>query len=572
MLENLSNVIVDYITSETRNFTNMYSLANIGTDTLTVKAFSYAVYDLLSTICGYGINSIKQDYIMPSTKVFFTNIKVKKLKEKFIEYRECLIKNILDSLKNQKILINVYTTFYPPNDNISSDESVNIGLLSMSMDSCAKMIGKDELPIVFPSNIITLYENLCGSKVFLDKLIDYDKHMDKYSEKPRNYFHYDYAMPEYSSYKEVENSNLREEEKKKWYNDTINKHVSSCIRTISNIVYNKQIEEIDEADGIIVVGIADCLLEKYIQEFSPYPISLSRPLPGTEEFVLQWYGEEWINQFGNIRKKILEKYDYYKVYVKQNDNSRNYPGEMVVSLAYEHVTKEILQEYYKNRMDQYPLSKFDTYYLHYARELQLFALGLTGQKILSEYNIMEKIQELYKLKEEGNNISSEENQFSKKHDELSEGITQMNNNTIKQKKGFMDFFKKKNKNMDRLMFYINEIVNRANAHFNSPDCYPYIERKLNLLLQQSKNEIDNWNARTDVCTFAYKILYNITFDVLSSGEMHLYRGKLDPMKPVDKLMYIIDECLNYYVIHGIATHDIIIEQKKILMENISKVG
>lgn len=132
--------------------------------------------------------------------------------------------------------------------------------------------------------------------------------------------------------------------------------------------------------------------------------------------------------------------------------------------------------------------------------------------------------------------------------------------------------KKYEKNLKRFNFYISEVVNKANAKYTTPDCYPYIKPQLDSTIEKSKSQIENWNEETDVCTLAYKTLYNITFDLVSSGKMHLYRGQLDPMKPNDKLLYIIDECIDYFVKNGFISHNDAKEQKEILQENITSVG
>ncbi len=132
--------------------------------------------------------------------------------------------------------------------------------------------------------------------------------------------------------------------------------------------------------------------------------------------------------------------------------------------------------------------------------------------------------------------------------------------------------KKYEKNLQRFNFYISEIVNEANSKYSTPDCYPSLKPLIDRMIDSSRNQIENWNAETDVCTLAYKSIYNIAFDVLCSGTIHMYRGQLDPMKPGDKLLFIVDKCILYFLKNGFISQKDSEDQKKILWENINSVG
>lgn len=129
------------------------------------------------------------------------------------------------------------------------------------------------------------------------------------------------------------------------------------------------------------------------------------------------------------------------------------------------------------------------------------------------------------------------------------------------------------KNLKRFWFYIDEIIDRANEKYPTlPDCRPLLKEKLDTVVSNSKDQIKNWNASTNVEMYAYKILFNFAFDILSSGKLHIYRGMLNPMNCGQKLLYIVDESLDYYLRNGIATEDDVKEQKKLLHDNMSWVG
>lgn len=128
------------------------------------------------------------------------------------------------------------------------------------------------------------------------------------------------------------------------------------------------------------------------------------------------------------------------------------------------------------------------------------------------------------------------------------------------------------KNLKRFTFYIDEIVNQANEKYLTPDCYPYIQPALQHSIELSKGQIESWSASTDVQILAIKVLYNVSFNELCSGRMHIYRGILDPTKPCDKLQFIVEKCLDYYVKHGIATEEDVADQLSLLREKISYSG
>lgn len=137
----------------------------------------------------------------------------------------------------------------------------------------------------------------------------------------------------------------------------------------------------------------------------------------------------------------------------------------------------------------------------------------------------------------------------------------------------MLFVSKYKKNLKRFMFYINESINKADAKYSTaPSCRPTLQLKIDNVIGNSKSEIEKWTAQTDVETLAIKTLYNAAFDILSSGRLHVYRGALNPLSCANQLLFIVDECLNYYEQHGIASKEQIKDQKDILLENISNVG
>ena len=137
----------------------------------------------------------------------------------------------------------------------------------------------------------------------------------------------------------------------------------------------------------------------------------------------------------------------------------------------------------------------------------------------------------------------------------------------------MFFMKSKaQKNQERFKFYITEIINKANAQFSTPDCTPYLQGGIDRFVQNSKSSFEKWDANTNVERYAYTALFNVAFDVLRSGKMHIYRGVLNETLPCDKLFFIVDEALKYAVKNGEITEAMAREQKHILRDDIACVG
>lgn len=128
------------------------------------------------------------------------------------------------------------------------------------------------------------------------------------------------------------------------------------------------------------------------------------------------------------------------------------------------------------------------------------------------------------------------------------------------------------RNLKRFMIVVDAIVQRANKQYSTPDCTPYLIPKVEQIIERSKSQIARWNENTNVERFAHTVLYNVAFDTLSSGALHLYRGVLDPMSPANKLQWVVSHCLEYAVKTGEITREQYNDQLLILNENIERIG
>lgn len=128
------------------------------------------------------------------------------------------------------------------------------------------------------------------------------------------------------------------------------------------------------------------------------------------------------------------------------------------------------------------------------------------------------------------------------------------------------------KNYAIIMQTISVFITRANQLYDYPKCDEYIIPLIEARFKNAQREVETWDDEDFIQLMAIKVLFHTCFDVLSSGKMHIYRGQLDPSLPGDKLMYIVRQCLSYYLKHGIATREQVDDQMEMLVENIESVG
>ena len=116
-----------------------------------------------------------------------------------------------------------------------------------------------------------------------------------------------------------------------------------------------------------------------------------------------------------------------------------------------------------------------------------------------------------------------------------------------------------------------EILEEATSKFGS--AFVLVQQQIEKELRSnSKVFLETIKKGRTVQLYVYSMITNEVGDMLESGEFHMYRGVLNPMKGGNTLLKIYD----YYIDELITLNDITQEyaddQKKILRNNINDVG
>lgn len=135
-------------------------------------------------------------------------------------------------------------------------------------------------------------------------------------------------------------------------------------------------------------------------------------------------------------------------------------------------------------------------------------------------------------------------------------------------------FASANKNTKRLINICEKLIEKYESDvFAKPSCKHDLMAYIKNEVEQSKNEIAEWEDHdTDYIKIAHTMLANDTFDLLTSGKYHIYRGILNPMKCTDSLLKVYDESMSWGVKNGMIDAETKEEQRSYLFKCISEVG
>lgn len=114
----------------------------------------------------------------------------------------------------------------------------------------------------------------------------------------------------------------------------------------------------------------------------------------------------------------------------------------------------------------------------------------------------------------------------------------------------------------------NEIISVQDKKL--PSCEDIIMAKLDSEIRSHINEFDEWEDDVDFSKVSISNLYNIAFDMVASGQYHLYRGFLQP--DGQQLRNICTKCLEKANKNGYITTGEMEEQLRVLHESIQEVG
>ena len=117
------------------------------------------------------------------------------------------------------------------------------------------------------------------------------------------------------------------------------------------------------------------------------------------------------------------------------------------------------------------------------------------------------------------------------------------------------------------------LIDKYQTHTTKPSCKSDLIKFINNRLESAKNEVIGWETiNPNYEIIAHNLLAHATFDLLASGEYHLYYGMLNPMSCADNIMDVYKATMDY----GLKTNQIDEatkkEQYEYLLKCISQVG
>lgn len=104
-----------------------------------------------------------------------------------------------------------------------------------------------------------------------------------------------------------------------------------------------------------------------------------------------------------------------------------------------------------------------------------------------------------------------------------------------------------------------------------PNCEDIIMKNVNQLTKDAYDEIrDEWGANENYQELGLTSLYNITFDMVTSGHYHFYAGMLTPQgRQIER---VCKGCLEAAKAAGIINDDVYNDQMSTLNQSIRHMG
>ncbi len=104
----------------------------------------------------------------------------------------------------------------------------------------------------------------------------------------------------------------------------------------------------------------------------------------------------------------------------------------------------------------------------------------------------------------------------------------------------------------------------------NPKCKTLLMQQIKQLIKQTKKEIQKWDKSVNYTYMAYKTIYNMAFDLLSTGKFNMYDGIF--YREGSHLHTVCIRCLDWYKTNGYITELQYKEQLNILYDNIFHLG
>ena len=137
------------------------------------------------------------------------------------------------------------------------------------------------------------------------------------------------------------------------------------------------------------------------------------------------------------------------------------------------------------------------------------------------------------------------------------------------------FFPNRNfkKNSARLLKICGDLIDKYQNHSLKPSCKQDLLKNIESQVLAAKKEITEWKGYdTDYIKIAHTMLAHTTFDMLASGNYHIYYGVLNPMSCADNLMDVYKASMEYGMKIHMLDEETRDEQYQYLLNCISTVG
>lgn len=136
----------------------------------------------------------------------------------------------------------------------------------------------------------------------------------------------------------------------------------------------------------------------------------------------------------------------------------------------------------------------------------------------------------------------------------------------------MDSKGNKERLFDIYLKLIEHYESECDSNSNVPSCIPDMQKWLERRSSSAQEEIAKWDKSTDYIKIAHSLLSHATFDLLTSGKYHIYRGTLNPMSCASHLLHIHNKAMEYAVKIGEITEHESCNETLYLKECIAEVG
>ena len=129
------------------------------------------------------------------------------------------------------------------------------------------------------------------------------------------------------------------------------------------------------------------------------------------------------------------------------------------------------------------------------------------------------------------------------------------------------------KNSTRLLNICGDLIDNYQRGRHKPSCKQDLMELIDTRVRAAKDEIAEWkDYDTDYIKIAHTLLAHASFDLLASGEYHIFAGVLNPMSCADNLMDVYKASMEYGVHHGLLDDETREEQYRYLISCIMSVG